>query len=427
VSNRFGFATVVAALLVIGIGAATPANAQAPECAGKNAKISKKISKPMDAAIDALKAQKWQEVLDKAAEAEADPSPKNLYDTYWIHNLKGKAHTGLKQYKEATQEFEQIKDTPCMNDLERGEFLKLITKIYYQLDDHPKVIEHGTKALEMTGDPDLPLYLGQAYYLMKDYPNSRKVMEGVVAKLEEQGKPPGEQNLRLIHGACHSMGDDACETAQFEKLVKYYPKPEYWQNLVNTLFNDKKSTDKQQLHVMRLATHVGAVSEPLKFEECAQIAIALGLPGEAQSLLEEAFNKKLIVDARQTERDKKLLAEAKAAATGDKATLAQQETSARANAAGNADVKLGAAYLSYGDNAKAIEALQRGISKGSVRDPDEAGMLLGIAQLRAGNKDEAVKAFNTVKVDPTMTRIAKLWVLTTGAGGPQATAAAGSK
>ena len=76
----------------------------------------------MDAAINALKAQKWQEVLDKAAEAEADPSPKNLYDTYWIHNLKGKAHTGLKQYKEATQEFEQIKDTPCMNDLERGEF-----------------------------------------------------------------------------------------------------------------------------------------------------------------------------------------------------------------------------------------------------------------------------------------------------------------
>ena len=121
-------------------------------------------------------------------------------------------------------------------------------------------------------------------------------MEGVVAKLEAEGKPPGEQNLRLIHGACRAMGDDACETEQFEKLVKHYPKPEYWQNLVNVLFNDKKSTDKQQLNVMRLATHVGAVSEPLKFEECAQIAMDLGLPGEAQALLEEAFNKKYIVE-----------------------------------------------------------------------------------------------------------------------------------
>ena len=57
-----------------------------------------------------------------------------------------------------------------MTDVERGEFLKLLTKIYYQLDDHAKVIEHGTKALEMTGDPDLPLYLGQAYYLTQGLP-----------------------------------------------------------------------------------------------------------------------------------------------------------------------------------------------------------------------------------------------------------------
>jgi len=414
VSNRFGITAAVAALCILGLGSASSALAQAPECADKNAKISKKISKPMGAALDAVKVQKWDEVLVKVNEAEADPSPKGLYDTYWIHNLKGKAYTGLKKYPEAVEQFEIIKDTPCMSDLERGEFLRLMTKIYYQLDNYPKVIEHGTRALAATGDPDLSLYLGQAYYLSKDFANSRKVMETVVAKLEEQGKPPGEQNLRLIHGACVSMDDQACQTTMFEKLVRHYPKPEYWENLVNTLFNDKKSTDKQQLNIMRLASHVGAVKEPLKFEECAQIAIAQGLPGEAQTLLEEAFNKKYIVDPRQVERDKKMLADAKAAATGDKATLAQQETSARANAAGNADVKLGAAYLSYGDNAKAIEALQRGIGKGSVRDPDEAAMLLGIAYMRSGNKEEAAKAFNTVKVDATMTRIAKLWLLTTG-------------
>jgi tetratricopeptide (TPR) repeat protein len=387
--------------------------AQAPECADKTAKLSKKSSKPMGAAIDALKAQNWQEVLNKTKEAQADPSPKGLYDTYWIHNLLGKAHTGLKQYREAAQEFEIIKDTPCMSDIERGEFLKLMTKIYYQLDDYPKVIEIGNRAFAATGDADLSLYLGQAYYLSKDFANSRKVMEGVVAKLEEQGKPPGEQNLRLIHGACVSLDDQECQTTVFEKLVRHHPKPEYWQNLVNTLFNDKKSTDKQQLNVMRLATHVGAVSEPLKFEETAQIAIAQGLPGEAQALLEEAFNKKFIVDPRMIERDKRLLAEAKAAAAGDKASLAQQEAAARANPAGNADVKIGAAFLSYGDNAKAVEALQRGIAKGSVRDPDEAGMLLGIAHMRSGNKEEAAKAFATVKVDAMMTRIANLWLLTT--------------
>jgi tetratricopeptide (TPR) repeat protein len=187
--------------------------------------------------------------------------------------------------------------------------------------------------------------------------------------------------------------------------VQFYPKPEYWQNLVNTLFNDKKTTDKQQLNVMRLAMHVGAVKAPSKFEETAQIAIDQGLPGEAQSLLEDALKRNLFTDPRMLERNKGLLARAKAAVASDRATLAQQEAAARANAAGNADVKLGAAFLSYGDPTKAIEALQRGIGKGGVRDPDEAGILLGIAYLRAGNKAEAAKAFGTVKGDPTMVRI----------------------
>ena len=412
-SNRVGPATVVATLVVFGAGLVSTASAQSPECSGKAAQLSKKISKPMGAALDALKGQKWQEVLTKVQEAEAEPSPKSLYDTYWIHNLAGKAHTGIKQYKEAVTEFDLVKDTPCMSEPERADFLRLMTKIYYQLDDYPKVIETGNRSIAITPDADLTLYLGQSYYLTKDFANSRKVMDGVVAKLEAKGKPPGEQNLRLIHGSCVSLGDDACSTTQYEKLVQFYPKPEYWQNLVNTLFNDKKSTDKQQLNVMRLATHVNAINEPSKYEEVAQIAIDMGLPGEAQTLVETAFDKKLFVEPRIVERNKGILARAKTAAALDKTTLAQQETAAKANAVGNADVKLGAAFLSYGDNAKAIEALQRGIAKGGVRDPDEAGILLGIAYLRSGNKPEAAKAFGTVNKDPTMTRIAKLWLLNT--------------
>jgi tetratricopeptide (TPR) repeat protein len=313
--------------------------------------MSKKISKTMNAAIESLRGQRWQEVLDRAKEAQAEPSPKKPYDEYWIRNLTGKALTGLKQYKEAVAEFELIKDTPCMTEPERGEFLKLMAKIYYQLDDYPKVIETGKRSLAIAPDSDLSLFVGQAYYLTKDYENSRKFLDEVVTKLEAEGKPPGEQNLRLIHGSCLSIGDDACATTQYEKLVKFYPKPEYWQNLLNTLFNDKKSTDKHQINVMRLALHVKSINEPSKFEEIAQIALDQGLPGESQALLEDAIDRKLFADPRMLERNKGLLSRAKTAATGDKATLAQQEVAAKKNPQGNADVKIGAAYLSYGERA----------------------------------------------------------------------------
>ncbi len=112
-SNRFGFATVVAALLVFSVGSALPAYAQAPECADKNAKITKKISKPMDAAINALKAQNWHEVLTKVTEAEAEPSPKGLYDKYWIHNLKGKATRASSSTRKRRRSSNRSKTRPA--------------------------------------------------------------------------------------------------------------------------------------------------------------------------------------------------------------------------------------------------------------------------------------------------------------------------
>ena len=97
----------------------------------------------------------------------------------------------------------------------------------------------------------------------------------------------------------------------------------------------------------------------------------------------------------------------------EKAKLPQQDAAARATPTGDDDVKVGAAYLSYGDPAKAVEALKRGITQGKLAQADEAGILLGIAYLRSDNKPEAKKAFNTVKQDPTMKRIANLWLLNT--------------
>ena len=44
------------------------------------------------------------------------------------------------------------------------------------------------------------------------------------------------------------------------------------------------------------------------------------------------------------------------------------------------------------------------------------GAMLGIANLRIGNKEEALKAFQTVTKNPIMVRIAKLWVLSTERG-----------
>lgn len=410
-SKRFSSVGAALAVCALGLGYSMTASAQAEECSGKKAAISGHLKKPMTAAFDAVKAQNWQEVITQIGIAQADAKPKKVFDEYWIHKLKASAHYGLKQYKEAAAELEANTDSPCMSDADRTENLKLITQVHYQLDDYPKVIEFGNRALQAGANPDIAVYVGQSYYLTNDFKSAAATMQGVVEKLEAQGQPPGEQNLRIIHGACAQMQDMDCASKQAEKLVKHYAKPEYWKELINTLMTPS-TTDNQMLNVMRLAMHVDAMTHSDQYSEMATLAMNAGLPGEAETALEQGLSKEMFKDTRAAEARRRL-EEAKASAATDKASLAKQETSAKANAQGNADVKLGAAYLSYGDAPKAIEAITSGVGKGGVRNPDEAGILLGIAYLKTGNKAEAAKAFQSVNKDPTLTRIAQLWLLNT--------------
>jgi tetratricopeptide (TPR) repeat protein len=411
VSKRWVPAVALIALAALGLGTAGTAAAQAESCAGKNAAISKHLKKPMTAAFDAVKAQNWQEVITQVQIAQADDKPKSDFDTYWVHKLLASGQYGLKNFAESAKELESISDSPCLSDADKAENLKLITQVYYQLDNYPKVIEYGNRALKAGATPELALYVGQAYYLSNDFKNAASSMKEVIARNEADGKEPGEQNLRILHGSCAQLEDRECVGSAAEKLVKFYKKPEYWKELINSLMN-RDATDNQILNALRLGLFVDGLTNSDQYSELAELSFNAGLPGDAQSAIEAGLAKNVYKPARVAEV-KKRLEEAKGLAATDKASLAKQDTASKASTSGNADVKLGAAYLSYGDTAKAIEALSRGIGKGQVRNEDEANLLLGIAQLKAGNKAEAAKAFSAVSKDPVLTRIAKLWMLNT--------------
>jgi tetratricopeptide (TPR) repeat protein len=196
-----------------------------------------------------------------------------------------------------------------------------------------------------------------------------------------------------------------------EKLVAHYPKPDYWQDLVSLLLSQTKN-NVQLLNIWRVADNNNVLADPAEFTEFAQLAISQGLPGEAQAALDKGFQKGVFAKSGK-EQATTLLNEAKQAATLDKTSLDKQDASAKAKPTGDNDVKLGAAYISYAQYDKAIEALKRGIGKGGVKNADEANILLGIAYLRAGNKAEAATAFGAVNQDPTYARVARLWKLST--------------
>jgi hypothetical protein len=409
VSIRSRFGVAAAAVFLMAAGSQAFAQGACPP----GAKMSKQIAKPMDAANKALQARKWNEVLARVREAAAVtgyiPSE---YDKFWQTEFKGYAYHQLGQLADAARELEAGLNSPCMAENKKQDRLKAITAIYYQLKNYPKAIDFANRGLKYGRDTELMVTLGQAYQLSGNSKEAQRVMTDIINVSEKGGQAPKENTLLQVLDSCRKVNDTNCQTKIYEKLAVYYKKPIYWENLLSSLVQSELA-DEQKINVMRLQQKVGVMKKPSEFTEMAQIALDQGLPGEAQAVLEEAFAKKLFPDDRQISLNNRLLTKAKEVAAKDRAALAAKETAARSAATGDDLVHVGASYLSFGDNQKAVDALKEGIAKGKLTNADEAGILLGIANLRVNNKAEAEKAFRMVKTDPTMKRIAGLWLLNT--------------
>jgi len=290
--------------------------------------------------------------------------------------------------------------------------VRQLAEANYQIKNYDKAIEFGLRAIKGGfADEELRTLVGQAYYLKGDWKNTLHFEEGLIDDKIKNGQTPKNESLQLVLSACIKLSDSACETRALEKIVTYYPKPDYWYQLLFTMRQQTSGNEANLLQTYRLMSEVDVLRSPEDYSEMAQLALEQGSPGEAQHILEKGIAKGVFTDPRAKAKNQRLLESAKKAAATDQASLQRIEKEADAAPTGAKNVGLGLAYLGYGQYDKAAEAISKGIAKGGLRNESEARLLLGIAQLKAGHKEEATKSFHAVKGDPSLERLANLWSL----------------
>ncbi|HKZ73715.1 MAG TPA: tetratricopeptide repeat protein [Steroidobacteraceae bacterium] len=402
-------AALVLGAAMITVPAFTPDGVVAAQ---EKPKVSKAVAKPLKAAQDALNAKKWQEALARLKEVQAIPA-KSPYDEFLMNEMLGFAYVRTSQFPDAARHLEAGFNSQYFDQAQTASRVNALAQVNYQLKNYDKAVEYGNRAIKGGfADDDMYTLVGQAHYIKGDYKGTLRFMNNYVDSIEKRGGTPKEQSLELIMSSCIKLDDAECTTKALERLVSRYPKPVYWQNLMYSLFKAQDNNDKQLLHIYRLASEVDVLKRPEDYTEMAQLAIEQGSPGEAQRILEKGIAKNVFAEQRDKDRNTRLLESAKKQAATDQASIPKMAKEAEAaNATGDRLVGLGIAYMSYQQYDKAADAFQRALAKGSVKNPEEAQIFLGIAQLKQQKKDEALKAFRAVKNDPKLTRIASLWAL----------------
>jgi tetratricopeptide (TPR) repeat protein len=406
IGNVVAAITVGAAVACVAVLAGvTPALAKEPAHT-----VSAAVGKPLKAAQDDLKKADYSGALEKLNEAEALPK-KTPYEDHLIHEMEGYAYVRTHNYPQAAKALEPGLTDGFLDQSQIPQRTVALAQLNYQIKNYDKAIEFGQQSIDKGwADAQMPTLVGQAYYLKSDWKGTVRFEKGQIAADERKGAAPSNESLQLLLSACMKMSDDSCENDALQQLVVYHPKPEYWQQLLYSMFKTVKS-DSNLLQTYRLADEVDVLKRPEDYTDFAQLAIEAGSPGEAEQIITKGMQNNIFPDARTKGKAQRLLADAKKAAARDQKTLSKNAQEAALASSGNQDIGLGLAYYGYQQYDKAIQALTQGIAKGGLKSAPEAELLLGIAQLKAGDKAAALKSFRSVKGNPTLQHLATLWSL----------------
>jgi hypothetical protein len=400
--NGLKFAAVVASACGALILATNSIAADQPQ-------ISKSIVKQLKAAQDAQQAKHYDDALNDINQAKAAPGEKTAWDNFVIDGLLIKIYQGQNNQAELAKVLETTAQSQYATPDQQKTFYEYLAGYYYQQKDYAKALDTAQNAQKhgAAGDPKVEELIANSYFLTNRFKEAAQAEQDIVAKQDK----PDENTLTKLWQFDTKAGDQAGADKTIDRLVALYPKPEYWSNALVSLTKMDVKDAHLQMNIYRLKKDVGAMKQPGEFADMAEIALDQGFPGETVTILQEAFQKNLFTEQRDKDRYQHLLDGAKQRAQADQQQLGKSEPHD-----GIGLVQLGAAYGSYGQYDKAVTYISKGIQAGGLKSPEEANLLLGIAEYKAKNPAEAEKAFDKVAAssNPGYSRLGKLWALHAG-------------
>ena len=410
-TSRALLALTFAAGLNGAISPAVAADAPAGAASQPANAVSPAFATTFGQAQELLKSGNGPATLAKLKELEVLP---NLtpYEKYLILRVRGPAEYVANDLKTAAVDFEALLASDQLPAAERLPILKANASVLYTSEQYPKATVAIQRYLDAGGDdPQLKELLPQTQYIAKDYAGAAKGFRAQVDAAYAAGRTPPEKTLRLLATSYNESKDDVSYNWTLDRLAVGYPKADYWDKEISTAAHAEKFSDRLYVDKYRLRMQLlGAINDEDRLNYAALAAHA-GYPEEAKTVLDNAFATKPFTGADLKEATA-LRADVNKSVASDRAQKAVNESSARSAKDGNALVSLGLLETVDGNADQGAKMIEEGIAKGGIRNPEEAALHLGYAQIKAGRNADAVKTLQAIKGGPNgLVQIAHVWTL----------------
>ena len=332
---------------------------------------------------------------------DADLSP---YERAMVNQTLGYAYAAQEQYAESAAAFQQSLDTGALPE-ESAQIVRynmaqiLIAAERYA--DGAAILEDwlatGTEA-----EPRARVLLAQAYTQLGQYDRAERHLLQAISQATEF-QEPWHRLLVSIYIEQEKFSEAA---GVLRRLLGYFPeKKTYWLQLSQTYSGSEQH--EQAASTLAMAYKQGLLRE----REALQIVsyyLHLGLPYKAAELLADGLTRGLIADS---DEHQELLVTCWLHAREYQRALDVLERNAKTADTGKADISRAEILVQLERWPEAAISAAAALSKGGLKEPGSAYLLLGIAEYQAGKLDESTEAFNTATSYKPAAKRARQWLM----------------
>ena len=384
----------------------------------KEQTVRPEVGKPLQAAIELLKAKKGKEALAKAREAHAVAN-KTPYETYLTTRVVAQSAALAGDAAAAASNFEAAAASPAAPEAEKRQFLAAAASQYYVAKDYAKTAEVAQRYFKQGGtDKGVRTLYVQSLYLGNNFPAAAKEILADIEAEEAAKRKPAEEQLQLLANAYLQSKDNAGYGRAMEKLAAYYPKRDYWLNLVHGVATRPGFSERLALDVARLKMETGTMRTANEYLDAAQLSLIEGFPAEAAKIIDRGYAEGLLGKGAEAERHKRLKDLAAKNLAEDKKALAQEEGKDSGPKDGRAIFNEGFNLVLHGKAPKGLDMMQEGLKKGTgpSKRAEHARLQLAYAYHLAGQDERAVQQFKSVGGTDGAAALARLWMIKLGRG-----------
>ena len=372
------------------------------------------VGRPLQQAEADMRRRAFPRAMAEVNAADA-VGGKSAYETYVIAQLRAAIAQQSGNLPAAISADDALIASPRTPETEKTRLLTAEAGLAYTAHDYPRAVTALERYFKAGGnDPQMHTLLIQSYYLQRDFPNAARAQQRQIAAEERAGQRPTENQLNLLASVQTQSHDLNGFNETMVQLVRFYPKPLYWAQLVHGLQTNPDIPDRLQYDIDRIRLAVGLLSSTADYMDMTELAVQQGYPVQAQRIMAQGYATGALGRDAGAPREARLKALVDQAVVDLRNNLAVQQKSAEAAPYGDDLVKLGSNLVDLGQSAAGLAMMRRGLAEPKLLLPDDARLHYGLANDAAGQKPQAIAVLKGVGGTGPVHELAELWMLKIG-------------